>query len=228
MNSLLVQPFVQLKRRPNEAVTWTAGLHAMYDTRSGAYSLLEPRLGIQYVTEGGVVWSAGSGLHSQTQSPYIYASATATEATGPLNMPNQNLGFNKSLHTVVGMTKRLKELWTVKMEAYHQHLFNIPIADLNTEWGEVNGSYSLINAGGGFSRLFPDTLVNGGVGRKRWSRDDPFKIVLEMDGLSYLQEVCLMLSIKAQMESGATQILMVDMRGICLRQRSGSCLAHLV
>lgn len=165
MNSLLVQPFVQLKRRPNEAVTWTAGLHAMYDTRSGAYSLLEPRLGIQYVTESGVVWSAGSGLHSQTQSPYIYASATATEATGPLNMPNQNLGFNKSLHNVVGMTKRLKELWTVKMEAYHQHLFNIPVADLNTEWGAANGSYSLINAGGGFSRLFPDTLVNGGVGR---------------------------------------------------------------
>ena len=65
----------------------------------------------------------------------------------------------------MGMTKRLKELWTVKMEAYHQHLFNIPVANLNTEWGAANGSYSLINAGGGFSRLFPDTLVNGGVGR---------------------------------------------------------------
>jgi hypothetical protein len=44
-------------------------------------------------------------------------------------------------------------------------LFDIPVADLNTEWGQNNGSYSLINAGGGFSRLFPDTLVNDGTGR---------------------------------------------------------------
>ena len=82
----------------NEAVTWIAGLHAMYDTRSGIFTA-EPRLGIQYVTESGVVKSAGSGLHSQAQSPYIYASATATEATGPLNMPNQNLGFNRVTST---------------------------------------------------------------------------------------------------------------------------------
>lgn len=155
MSSVLLQPFVQIKRRPNEAFTWTAGLHSMYDTRSGAYSLIEPRVGLQYVSEGGVVWSAGSGLHSQTQSPYIYATDEA----------NENLGFTKSIHNVVGLTKRLGDLWTVKLEAYHQHLFNIPIADVNTEWGAANTSYSLINAGGGFSRLFPDTLVNGGVGR---------------------------------------------------------------
>jgi hypothetical protein len=59
----------------------------------------------------------------------------------------------------------LTDLWTLKLEAYHQHLFDIPVADLNTEWGQNNGSYSLINAGGGFSRLFPDTLVNDGTGR---------------------------------------------------------------
>jgi hypothetical protein len=51
------------------------------------------------------------------------------------------------------------------MEVYHQHLFEIPVADLSTDWGANNGSYSLINAGGGFSRLFPDTLLNEGTGR---------------------------------------------------------------
>ena len=165
LRSLLVQPFVQIKRRPNQVVTWTAGIHSMVDTRSGGVSLFEPRLGLQYVSKDGTVWSAGSGLHSQMQSPYIYASATSTESSGPLNMPNQNLNFSKSLHNVVGFTSSLSDLWTLKLEAYHQHLYNIPVADINTTWGMNNGSYSLINAGGGFSRLFPDTLINGGTGR---------------------------------------------------------------
>lgn len=165
MKGALIQPFIQLKRRPNEALTWTAGLHAMVDTRSGAASLFEPRLGMQWVSKGGTVWSAGSGLHSQIQSPYIYASATTTEVSGQLNMPNQELGFTRSLHNVIGVTRKLSDLWTLKMEVYHQHLFEIPVADLSTDWGANNGSYSLINAGGGFSRLFPDTLLNEGTGR---------------------------------------------------------------
>ena len=165
MKGALIQPFIQLKRRPNEALTWTAGLHAMVDTRSGASSLFEPRLGMQWVSKGGTVWSAGSGLHSQIQSPYIYASATTTEVSGQLNMPNQELGFTRSIHNDIGVTRKLSDLWTLKMEVYHQHLFEIPVADLSTEWGANNGSYSLINAGGGFSRLFPDTLLNEGTGR---------------------------------------------------------------
>ena len=165
MKGALIQPFIQLKRRPNEALTWTAGLHAMVDTRSGASSLFEPRLGMQWVSKGGTVWSAGSGLHSQIQSPYIYASATTTEVSGQLNMPNQELGFTRSIHNVIGVTRKLSDLWTLKLEVYHQHLFEIPVADLSTDWGANNGSYSLINAGGGFSRLFPDTLLNDGTGR---------------------------------------------------------------
>ena len=165
MKGALIQPFIQLKRRPNEALTWTAGLHAMVDTRSGASSLFEPRLGMQWVSKGGTVWSAGSGLHSQIQSPYIYASATTTEENGQLNMPNQELGFTRSIHNVIGVTRKLSDLWTLKLEVYHQHLFEIPVADLSTDWGANNGSYSLINAGGGFSRLFPDTLLNDGTGR---------------------------------------------------------------
>lgn len=165
MNGVLIQPFFQFKRRPSEALTWTAGVHSMMDTRSGAVSWFEPRLGIKWVSSGGTVWSAGSGLHSQAQSSYIYAAATATEETGNLNMPNQKLGFTRSLHNVIGLTSQLSDLWTLKLEAYHQYLFEIPIADISTVWGANNGSYSLINAGGGFSRLFPDTLVNGGEGR---------------------------------------------------------------
>ena len=167
MTSLLVQPFAQVKWRPSEPWTVTAGLHAMADTRSGAISLLEPRLGAQYVTAGGTVWSAGAGLHSQMQTPYLYASSPAPYPSNgdPLAMPNANMDFTKSLHTVVGMSRRLGDLWTMKAEAYFQYLYDIPVADTTNAWGAANTSYSLINAGGGFSRLFPDTLVNAGQGR---------------------------------------------------------------
>ena len=160
MTSLLVQPFAQVKWRPSEPWTVTAGLHAMADTRSGAMSLLEPRLGAQYVTAGGTVWSAGAGLHSQMQTPYLYATSPAPYPSNgdALAMPNANMDFTKSMHTVVGMSRRLGDLWTMKAEAYFQHLYDIPVADTTTAWGAANTSYSLINAGGGFDRLFPGFL----------------------------------------------------------------------
>ena len=173
MTSLLVQPFAQVKWRPSEPWTVTAGVHAMADTRSGAASWLEPRFGAQYVTAGGTAWSFGTGLHSQMQTPYLYASSPGPDPLAlpgpdgrvPLAMPNQTMGFTKSFHTVFGMARRLGELWSVKSEVYWQELRDVPVADPSTAWGMRNMSYSLINAGGGFSRLFPDTLVNNGRGR---------------------------------------------------------------
>ena len=167
MASLLLQPFAQVKWRPSEAWTLTAGLHAMADTRSGATSFAEPRLGAQYVTAGGTVWSAGAGLHSQMQTPYLYASSPAPypQDGSPLPTPNASMDFTKSVHSVVGMTRRLGDLWTMKAEAYFQHLYDVPVADTTTAWGANNVSYSILNAGSGFSRLFPDSLVNEGQGR---------------------------------------------------------------
>ena len=158
LNSVLLQPFAQVKWRPSEPWTLTAGLHSMMDTRSGSTSWVEPRLGAQYVTAGGTAWSLGSGLHSQMQTPYLYASSDGA---------NEAMDFTKSVHTVVGMSRRLGAFWSMKAEAYWQELYNIPVADTTTAWGANNLSYSLINAGGGFSRLFPDSLVNEGRGRNK-------------------------------------------------------------
>lgn len=165
MDGVLAQPFVQIKRRPNEAWTWTVGVHAMVDTRSESISWFEPRVGAQWISPKGTVWSAGSGLHSQMQSPYLYASSSGLHPDGHLIMPNQTLGFTRSWHHVVGVTQRINALWTLKSEAYFQQIFDIPVADLGTTWGQNNASFSVINAGGGFSRLFPDTLMNAGTAR---------------------------------------------------------------
>ena len=44
-----------------------------------------------------------------------------------------------------------------QIRSIYQHLYNIPVADMNTAWGMNNGSYSLINAGGG-SHVFSQIL----------------------------------------------------------------------
>ncbi len=158
LQTALVQPFIQWKYRPNERITVTAGWHAAYHSLSGDVSIFEPRLGMQYKANDRTVFSAGAGLHSQTQASYLYASTTGTDAAGNLIMPNQQMKMTRSLHTVLGMSRQLSSNWSLKMEAYYQELSNIPV--------EIqSSSFSLINSGAGFSRFFPDSLVNEGTGR---------------------------------------------------------------
>jgi hypothetical protein len=64
----------------------------------------------------------------------------------------------KSLHTVVGYDLTLGENMRIKVETYYQYLYNIPIE-------KKSSSFSVLNQGSGFSRFFPDTLVNEGTGR---------------------------------------------------------------
>ncbi|MEQ8574022.1 MAG: TonB-dependent receptor, partial [Fulvivirga sp.] len=71
-------------------------------------------------------------------------------------MPNMNLDFTKARHYVVGYENKLGENLLLKMEAYYQDLYNIPVEDLSTS------SYSLINQ----VEWFTDRkVVNEGTGK---------------------------------------------------------------
>ena len=67
------------------------------------------------------------------------------------------MGLTKSAHAVLGYDWGISRNLRLKAETYYQHLYNIPVT-------EQPSSFSLINAGSGFSRLFPDSLVNEGTG----------------------------------------------------------------
>jgi hypothetical protein len=45
----------------------------------------------------------------------------------------------------------------IKVETYYQYLYNVPVE-------KKSSSFSVLNQGSGFSRFFPDTLVNEGTG----------------------------------------------------------------
>ena len=92
-------------------------------------------------------------MHSQIQPIYTYT----FDKYGTGNYYNKNMDFTRSLHTVLGYEKFFDKGFSIKSEAYYQHLYNVPV--------EVNASsFSMINMGSGFSRIFADSLQNTGTG----------------------------------------------------------------
>ncbi len=154
----LVQPYIQYRFRLQEKLDFTAGVTSLYySLNKNSFSPIEPRLGLSYAMAPGKRLSLGTGLHSQTQSPYTYFYSNNTVGNDPQEY-NLGMGLTKSWHGVLSYDMSLGKAMRLKAETYYQYLFNIPV-ELQTS------SFSMINAGSGFSRLFPDTLVNEGTGR---------------------------------------------------------------
>ena len=152
--ALLIQPFVQWKWKVNDNMDVTAGLHSQYFTLSNSISPAEPRVGWKYRMAGNQAIFAGAGLHSQTQPYYTYAYDPDNNG----DAHNLKMDFSRSLHSGLGYEKSFGPGLNFKTEAYYQYLYNLPIS-------QNSNSFSLVNAGGGFSRVFPnDTLINEGKG----------------------------------------------------------------
>lgn len=161
-SSLQIQPYVQMRYKISSRFLVTAGITSntfmIADPGSGlshtAVSLVEPRAAVRYQFKNNQSLNLGTGLHSQTQTPYIYYYIKP----GQYKPHNLNMGLTKSLHYVLGYDKQLGKSKRLHIETYYQYVFNIPVE-------KKPSSFSLANTGSGFSRFFPDTLVNKGVGR---------------------------------------------------------------
>lgn len=154
----LIQPYVQAKFRINDDFTVTSGLTStFYSINSNSYSPLEPRLGLSYQIDPKQKIGLGIGIHSQIQSNYLYFYGSRNENGKPVEY-NKGMGLTKSNHVVLSYDRNLAKNMRLKLETYFQNLYNIPVE-------KSNSSFSLINSGSGFSRLFPEELVNSGTGR---------------------------------------------------------------
>ncbi|MEO0779452.1 MAG: TonB-dependent receptor [Bacteroidota bacterium] len=157
-SALLLQPYAHYKWKPTERLTLTAGLTSLwFSINDNSLSPLEPRLGAAYTLGKGQKLSLGLGVHSQIQSPYLYYYGAETIGGDPQEQ-NLDMGLNRSHHIVLGYDREFAHRMRLRVETYFQYLTNIPI-------DQSDGSYSLINSGAGFNRLFPDTLVNEGTAR---------------------------------------------------------------
>ncbi|MEO5673078.1 MAG: TonB-dependent receptor, partial [Chitinophagales bacterium] len=153
----LLQPSFQFKYKPTDRLTLNFGAHAQYLELSNSISSFEPRIGIQYDAGHNQLIAFGTGLHSQQQNLYLYFYRLQDSMNHPLPPHNLKMDFTKSFHLAGSYSKLFAGHFYLKAEVYYQYLFNVPVQ-------KDQSSFSLINTGVGFSRFFPDTLVNKGKG----------------------------------------------------------------
>ena len=133
----LYQAYAQWKKRMNEKLTVTGGVHGSYLALNGKYSI-EPRAAASYEV-GRQKYTLAAGLHSKPEhiSTYLFQNkAQGVEAT----YPNKNLDLQKALHIVGGYETRLPWSMRLKAELYYQHLNDVPV-----EMDSTSG-FSMINA----------------------------------------------------------------------------------
>ena len=150
----LLQAYAQARHRFSDDLALSAGLHALRTDLTGA-SAVEPRAALEWSATQRLKLTAGYGLHSQ-QAPLPLLLAEA-EVPGGGRADNLGLGLTRSHQGVVGAELRPAERWRLRVEAYAQRLFDVPVE-------ATPSSYSALNSGADFVSATPVGLVNAGTG----------------------------------------------------------------
>ena len=152
-NTQSIQAFSQWNFKASERLTLNFGLHYLQLLLNNSNSF-EPRFSAAYELDEKQRISLGYGLHSQVQPLGTYFAEV--EKDGNISLPNKSLDLSKSHHFVLGYDRSLNPYLRMKIEAYYQHLFQIPIKEGSDE------TYSIINQQWSFTT---DPLINEGLGK---------------------------------------------------------------
>jgi len=142
------------KWRANPSLSLTGGLHVQYMNLNNNYSV-DPRLGVRWQFRDNQALTGGIGLHSKMENTSIYLARTLLD-DGTTVQYNKDLEMMKSLHYAIGYENRLSPNLLLKLEAYYQYLYDIPV-----EMDETS-SYSIVNDMSGY---ITKRLVNEGTGK---------------------------------------------------------------
>ncbi len=167
IRSDLVQTFIQHHWRPVQALEVNIGLH--HTTFMLNYNhVLEPRLGARWQFAPTMSIGYGLGMHNRLEPISIYshnlveplsdANFVYEDGNSFLFSPRSTLRLTQALHNVLSYDWAILPNLRLKVEAYHQLLFNVPVKDDSTS------SLSLLNYNS-FDREFSkENLVNKGKG----------------------------------------------------------------
>lgn len=153
-NTGVVEGFASWKFRPTENLTFVTGAHYTHFLLNGE-QVLEPRASARLQIFPGQYFTAGYGQHSRLESMLTYF-AKKTLDDGSTLLPNKDIGMTKANHYVVGYENRLNANVNLKIEAYYQQLFDIPVED------NINSPFSTINS---YDSYTERQLINEGEGR---------------------------------------------------------------
>ncbi|OJV19941.1 MAG: hypothetical protein BGO21_11125 [Dyadobacter sp. 50-39] len=140
----IVQPFISWNYQLTPAITTEIGLHAMASLISEedkfSHSSLEPRAAIRWqVSERGQL-SFSYGLHSQMQTPQLYA---ADYSKTGISRGNLDLGPSRSNQYVLGYQHDFGKSGSLKLEAYWQQQFQIPV-NQDARFSVVNQTENIV------------------------------------------------------------------------------------
>lgn len=153
----LLESYAQWKHKFNDELFIVSGIHHQQLFSNNSWAV-EPRFNLMWNFTRNQSLSLGYGLHSQMQALFLYYSQTPVEnSNGIYIQNNQEMGFSKSHHSVIAYNWLPSQNFRVRIEAYYQYLFDIPV--------EMRASpISVINYGASFHQMRLDSLVNEGIG----------------------------------------------------------------
>ncbi|WP_046246357.1 TonB-dependent receptor [Hymenobacter terrenus] len=148
------QAYGQWKYRATEQLTFTSGVHFLRFGLNGN-TAVEPRVGARWAFSPRQTISAGMGLHSRLEAPFVYFTQLP-QADGRMSEPNKNLGLARAVHYVLSYDNLLRDDLRLRVEPYFQHLYNVAISPNPTN------TFAALNFGGGTPT---EALVARGLGR---------------------------------------------------------------
>ncbi|HKM94553.1 MAG TPA: TonB-dependent receptor [Prolixibacteraceae bacterium] len=158
--TMLYEAFFQSKNRLSKTITINWGLHSQFLGLNNS-KVIEPRFGISYNINSKHNINLGYGLHGQMQPRLVYFLQTSNnfENEGYI-LTNKNLDFTKSHHLVAGSNWSISKNLKLKIEAYHQYIYNVPIE-------KRASTFSMSNYGASFHNECEDSLENSGLGTNK-------------------------------------------------------------
>lgn len=154
---LLTRAFFQWQHKFGDALTLNSGVHATFFGLNNQL-VIEPRFSAQWKFHTRQSFNAGYGKHSQMQPRMVYFTQTYDSIQTRYWETNHDVRLSRSDHFVLGYNYLMNENLRLKVEAYYQKLYGIPVS-----YGSPQ--FSMLNAGSDFSIPTVDSLVNKGKGR---------------------------------------------------------------
>jgi len=149
-----INGYASFKWRPYARLSVTSGLHAQYLQINGKVAI-DPRLGLRWQMNDKHAFTAGVGLHSKAENTSIYLARTLLD-DGSTVQYNKHLDMMKSMHYALGYENRINRNLLLKLEAYYQYLYDVPVEV------EEGSSYSILNDMSGY---ITSRLNNDGTGK---------------------------------------------------------------
>lgn len=148
-NSTLAAVYSNSMWNINDDIKLNIGLNGQWFAYNNTWSI-EPRAGIKYRLAPTQTISFAYGLHSRLERLNYYFIKDSQN-----QYINEDLGFTRAHHIVLGYDISTSEFTHLKLEAYVQQLFDVPVM--------ADNSFSLINQQNDW--FFDGKLQNTGQGR---------------------------------------------------------------